>query len=96
MDFNELIDTTHFEYKENEAKAKQLEERILKVVGMSKSYLPKRKYGQQFRGDQLGVTASSIIVRGDKPLVAFLGLDLSYWTKLAEEQEAKYGFENTI
>ena len=88
-DLNDLIDKTHFDYESNEAKAKQLEERILKVPGMSKSYLPKRKYGEQFRGDQLGVTASSIIVRGDKPLAAFLGLDLSYWTKLAEEQEAK-------
>ncbi len=64
-DLNDLIDKTHFNYEENEAKAKQLEERILKVPGMSKSYLPKRKYGEQFRGDQLGVTASSIIVRGE-------------------------------
>ena len=93
-DLNDLIDKTHFDYESNEAKAKQLEERILKVPGMSKSYLPKRKYGQQFRGDQLGVTASSIIVRGDKPLAAFLGLDLSYWTKLAEEQEAKEKYIN--
>ena len=94
MDLNELIDKTHFDYEQNEVKAKQLEERILKVPGMSKSYLPKRKYGEQFRGDQLGVTASSIIVRGDKPLAAFLGLDLSYWTKLAEEQEAKEKYIN--
>ena len=43
-DLNDLIDKTHFNYEENEAKAKQLEERILKVPGMSKSYLPKRKY----------------------------------------------------
>ena len=42
MDFNELIDKIHFEYKENEVKAKQLEKRILQVPGMSKSYLPKR------------------------------------------------------
>ena len=93
-DLNDLIDKTHFDYESNEAKAKQLEERILKVPGMSKSYLPKRQYGQQFRGDQLGVTAQSIIVRGDKPLAAFLGLDLSYWTKLAEEQEAKEKYIN--
>ena len=46
MDFNELIDKTHFDYEQNEAKARQLEERILKVPGMSKSYLPKRAYGQ--------------------------------------------------
>ena len=56
MDLNELIDRTHFDYEQNETKAKQLEERILKVPGMSKSYLPKRKYGQYDGGDQFSVT----------------------------------------
>ena len=64
MDLNELIDRTHFDYEQNETKAKQLEDRILKVPGMSKSYLPKRKYGENYKGDQLGVTASSLIVKG--------------------------------
>ena len=77
MDLNELIDRTHFDYEQNETKAKQLEERILKVPGMSKEYLPKRKYGENYRGDQLGVTAQSLIVKGDKALAAFLGLDLN-------------------
>ena len=80
-DLNDLIDRTHFDYEQNETKAKQLEERILKVPGMSKSYLPKRKYGVQFKGDQLGMTAQSLIVKGDKPLAAFLGLDLNYWVE---------------
>ena len=35
MEFNEL-----FDYERIEVKARQLEERILKVPGMSKSYLP--------------------------------------------------------
>ena len=91
-DLNDLIDKTHFDYESNEAKAKQLEERILKVPGMSKSYLPKRKYGQQFRGDQLGVTAQSIIVRGDKPLAAFLGLDLNYWKEKAKAEEEREAY----
>ena len=65
MDLNELIDRTHFDYEQNETKAKQLEERILKVPGMSKSYLPKRQYGEQYKGNQLGITASSLIVKGD-------------------------------
>ena len=76
---NDLIDRTHFDYEQNETKAKQLEDRILKVPGMSKEYLPKRQYGQNYKGDQLGVTAQSLIVKGDKPLAAFLGLDLNYW-----------------
>ena len=92
MDFNELIDKTHFDYEQNETKAKELEERILKVPGMSKSYLPKRQYGQQFRGDQLGVTAQSIIVRGDKPLAAFLGLDLNYWKEKAKAEEEREAY----
>ena len=89
---NDLIDKTNFDYEQNETKAKELEERILKVPGMSKSYLPKRQYGQQFRGDQLGVTAQSIIVRGDKPLAAFLGLDLSYWQEKAKAEEEREAY----
>ena len=93
---NDLIDKTHFDYEENEAKARQLEERILQVPGMEKSYLPKRKYGQNYRGDQLGVTAQSLIVKGDKALAAYLGLDLNYWKKLAQEQEAKEARLNAL
>ncbi len=89
---NDLIDRTHFDYEQNETKAKQLEERILKVPGMSKSYLPKRKYGQQFKGDQLGVTASSLIVKGDKALAAFLGLDLNYWHEKAKREEEREAY----
>ena len=89
---DDLIDKTHFDYEQNETKAKELEERILKVPGMSKSYLPKRQYGQQFRGDQLGVTAQSIIVRGDKPLAAFLGLDLNYWKEKAKAEEEREAY----
>ena len=96
MDFNELIDKTHFDYEQNETKAKQLEERILKVPGMSKSYLPKRKYGENYKGDQLGVTAQSLIVRGDKALAAFLGMDLNYWKKKAEEEEAREAYLNNF
>ncbi len=89
---NDLIDKTHFDYEQNETKAKELEERILKVPGMSKSYLPKRQYGQQFRGYQLGVKAQSIIVRGDKPLAAFLGLDLNYWKEKAKAEEEREAY----
>tara|TARA_B000000609_G_scaffold146884_1_gene129353 strand:+ start:194 stop:595 length:402 start_codon:yes stop_codon:yes gene_type:complete len=92
MDLNELIDRTHFDYEQNETKAKQLEERILKVPGMSKSYLPKRKYGENYKGDQLGVTASSLIVKGDKALAAFLGLDLNYWKEKAKAEEEREAY----
>ena len=89
---NDLIDKTHFDYEENEAKARQLEERILQVPGMDKSYLPKRKYGQNYRGDQLGVTAQSLIVKGDKALAAFLGLDLNYWKEKAKAEEKREAY----
>ena len=59
---------------------------------MSKEFLPKRKYGQQFKGDQLGVTAQSMIVRGDKPLAAFLGLDLNYWKEKAKAEEEREAY----
>ena len=93
---DDLIDKTHFDYEQNETKAKQLEERILKVPGMLKSYLPKRQYGEQYKGSQLGITASSLIVKGDKALAAYLGLDLNYWKKLAQEQEAKEARLNAL
>ena len=35
MDLNELIDKTHFDYEQNETKAKQLEDRILKALSMN-------------------------------------------------------------
>ena len=89
---NDLIDRTHFDYEQNETKAKQLEDRILKVPGMSKSYLPKRKYGENYRGDQLGVTAQSLIVKGDKALAAFLGLDLNYWKEKAKAEEEREAY----
>ena len=96
MDLNELIDRTHFDYEQNETKAKQLEERILKVPGMSKSYLPKRQYGEQYKGNQLGITASSLIVKGDKALAAFLGLDLNYWKEKAKAEEEKEAYLNAF
>tara|TARA_R100000781_G_scaffold113506_1_gene82126 strand:- start:193 stop:591 length:399 start_codon:yes stop_codon:yes gene_type:complete len=89
---DDLIDRTHFDYEQNETKAKQLEDRILKVPGMSKSYLPKRKYGENYKGDQLGVTASSLIVKGDKALAAFLGLDLNYWHEKAKREEEREAY----
>ena len=96
MDLNEIIDRKHFDYEKGEEQARQLEERILKVPGMLKSYLPKRQYGEQYKGNQLGITASSLIVKGDKALAAYLGLDLNYWKKLAQEQEAKEARLNAL
>ena len=89
---NDLIDKTHFDYEQNETKAKQLEARILKVPGMSKEYLPKRKYGENYKGTDLGVTAQSLIVKGDKALAAFLGLDLNYWKEKAKAEEEREAY----
>ena len=95
-DLNELIDKTHFDYEQNESKARQLEERILKVPGMSKQYLPKRQYGQSYKGKDFGLTVQSLIVRGDKPLAAFLGLDLDYWRKKNKEMEEREAYLNAF
>ena len=37
------------------------------MPGMSKQYLPKRQYGQSYKGKDFGLTVQSLIVRGDKP-----------------------------
>ena len=50
------------------------------------------KYGQNYKGDQLGVTAQSLIVKGDKPLVAFLGLDLNFWNEKAKAEEEREAY----
>ena len=92
MDLNEIIDRKHFNYEKGEEQARQLEERILKVPGMLKSYLPKRQYGEQYKGNQLGITASSLIVKGDKALAAFLGLDLNYWKEKAKAEEEREAY----
>ena len=92
MELNEIIDRKHFDYEKGEEQARQLEERILKVPGMLKSYLPKRKYGENYKGDQLGITASSLIVKGDKALAAFLGLDLNYWKEKAKAEEEREAY----
>ena len=47
----------------------------------SKQYIQKRKYGPPYKGKDFGLTVQSLIVGGDKPLVAFLGLELDYWRK---------------
>tara|TARA_B100001769_G_C21793184_1_gene432316 strand:- start:145 stop:522 length:378 start_codon:yes stop_codon:yes gene_type:complete len=96
MDLNELIDRTHFDYEQNEVKAKQLEDRILQVKGMSKEYLPKRQYGQNYKGTDLGVTAQSLIVKGDKALAAFLGLDLNYWHEKNKREQEREEYINAF
>jgi len=93
---NDLIDRTHFDYEQNEVKAKQLEERILQVPGMSKSYLPKRKYGEEYKGTDFGVTAISLIVKGDKPLAAFLKLDLNYWHEKNKREQEREEYINAF
>ena len=63
---------------------------------MSKSYLPKRKYGENYKGTDLGVTAASLIVKGDKALAAFLGLDLNYWHEKAKREEEREAYLNAF
>ena len=63
---------------------------------MSKEYLPKRKYGEEYKGNDFGMTAQSLIVRGDKALAAFLKLDLSYWHERAKAEEEKEAYLNAF
>ena len=44
-------------------------------------------------GDQLGMKAQSLIVKGDKALAAFLGLDLNYWKEKAKAEEEREAME---
>ena len=40
----------------------------------------------------MGVTAQSVIVRGDKLLAAFLGLGLNYWKRKAKAEEEREAY----
>ena len=62
--------------------------RLNKISGLA-PYLPKRKYGQPFKGSDFGMTARSLIEREDRELASFLGLSTGYWRKVEEAETAR-------
>ena len=79
-------------FKEVEAaenKAVSIENRIRSIKGVSKNLLPKRKYGQPFNGENIGMTLASMIEANDPELGAYLNISTGYWRKKEEEKAAR-------
>ena len=70
-------------YRVNEAvedEQREIEVRLNKIEGL-KPLLPNRKYGQKWEDLEFGISAQSLIERGDAPLAGYLKLtsgDLSW------------------
>ncbi len=65
--------------------------RLNKIEGL-KPLLPNRKYGQKWEDLRFGISAQSLIERGDAPLPDSLKLNSGYWEKIekAEKSRSKY------
>ena len=65
--------------------------RLNKIQGL-KPLLPNRKYGQKWEDLRFGISAQSLIERGDAPLADSLKLNSGYWEKIekAEKSRSKY------
>ena len=78
-------------YMENEGvENEQLEitARLNKIQGIA-GLLPTRKYGQKWQDLKFGITAQSLIERGDAPLASFLGLSIVHWRRIEEAETAR-------
>ena len=82
--------------EETENKAREIEMRLKKIRGLA-PYLPKRNYGQPFKGSDFGITARSLIEREDRELASFLGFSTGLWRKVEEAETARQkAIEETI
>ena len=82
--------------EETENKAREVEMILKKISGLA-PYLPKRNYGQPFKGSDFGITARSLIEREDRELASFLGLSTGLWRKVEEAETARQqAIEETI
>ena len=62
--------------------------RLNKIEGL-RGLLPKRGYGQKWQDLKFGITAQSLIERGDAPLASFLGLSTGHWRRIEEAETAR-------
>ena len=62
--------------------------RLNKIEGL-KPLLPNRKYGQKWEDLEFGISAQSLIERGDAPLAGYLKLTSGYWRRIEEAETAR-------
>jgi len=78
-------------YRVNEAvedEQREIEVRLNKIEGL-KPLLPNRKYGQKWEDLEFGISAQSLIERGDAPLAGYLKLTSGYWRRIEEAETAR-------
>jgi len=78
-------------YRINESvenEQREIEVRLNKIEGL-KPLLPNRKYGQKWEDLEFGISAQSLIERGDAPLAGYLKLSTGYWRRMEEAETAR-------
>ena len=85
-------------YRVNEAiedEQKEIEVRLNKIEGL-KPLLPNRKYGQKWEDLNFGISAQSLIERGDAPLAGDLKLNSGYWKKIEQAEKSRFKYFDEI
>ena len=78
-------------YRVNEAvedEQLEIEVRLNKIEGL-KPLLSNRKYGKKWEDLEFGISAQSLIERGDAPLAGYLKLTSGYWRRIEEAETAR-------
>ena len=81
-------------YRVNEAiedEQKEIEVRLNKIEGL-KPLLPNRKYGQKWEDLKFGISAQSLIERGDVTLAGDLKLNSGYWEKIEKAEKSRFKY----
>ena len=81
-------------YRVNEAieeEQKEIEVRLNKIEGL-KPLLPNRKYGQKWEDLKFGISAQSLIERGDVTLAGDLKLNSGYWEKIEKAEKSPFKY----
>ena len=85
-------------YRINESvenEQREIEVRLNKIEGL-KPLLPNRKYGQKWEDLEFGLSAQSLIERGDAPLADSLDLNSGYWDKIEKAEKSRFKYFDEI
>ena len=86
---NHRIDQAHFDLQKREQDARQLEDRLRAIPGMSR-FIPRRSYGSAVNVDAIkgSLSARSLINTHDEALASYLGVQSGSARAAAEAREA--------
>ena len=84
---NDVLGNAFYEQEQQEAKSKQIEDRIKSYEGAG-ALLPKRQYGKPVNPEEFGLTLRSIIEKNNPQLAEFLGISTGYQRRKEEEESS--------